>query len=72
MDKTDVIIIGAGIAGIASAYYLKKNFPNLSYRIIESRKNVGGTWDQMRFPMFVLITICIPTDLVSILGKELL
>ena len=50
MDKTDVIIIGAGIAGIASAYYLKKNFPNLSYRIIESRKNVGGTWDQMRFP----------------------
>lgn len=50
MEKTDVVIIGAGIAGIASAYYLQKNFPNLTYRIIESRKNVGGTWDQMRFP----------------------
>ena len=50
MEKTDVVIIGAGIAGIASAYYLQKSFPNLSYRIIESRNSVGGTWDQMRFP----------------------
>ena len=50
MSQSDVVIIGAGIAGIASAYYLQKNFPNLSYRIIESRNSVGGTWDQMRFP----------------------
>ena len=50
MEKTDVVIIGAGIAGIASAYYLQKNFPNLSYRIIESRNSIGGTWDQMKFP----------------------
>jgi monooxygenase len=50
MDKIDVIIIGAGIAGITSAYYLQKNFPNITYKIIESRNDLGGTWDQMTFP----------------------
>ena len=50
MEKIDVVIIGAGIAGIASDYYLQRNFPNLSFKIIESRSDVGGTWDQMRFP----------------------
>lgn len=50
MEKVDVIIIGAGIAGITSAYYLQKNFPQLSYKIIESRSDLGGTWDQMTFP----------------------
>ncbi len=50
MEKIDIVIIGAGIAGIASAYYLQKNFPNIKYKILESRNNVGGTWDQMRFP----------------------
>ena len=48
--KIDVVIIGAGIAGIASAYYLQKNFPNIRFKILESRSSVGGTWDQMRFP----------------------
>ena len=50
MDKTDIVIIGAGIAGITSAYYLQKKFPNLKFKIIESRNDLGGTWDQMRFP----------------------
>ena len=50
MEKIDIVIIGAGIAGIASAYYLKKNFPNIRLKILESRSSVGGTWDQMRFP----------------------
>ena len=50
MDKIDVIIIGAGIAGITSAYYLRKNFPDLKFKIIESRNDLGGTWDQMKFP----------------------
>ena len=50
MEKIDIVIIGAGIAGIASAYYLKKNFPDIKLKILESRSSVGGTWDQMRFP----------------------
>jgi len=48
--KIDVVIIGAGIAGITTAYYLQKNFPNIAYKIIESRIDLGGTWDQMKFP----------------------
>ena len=49
-NQIDVVIIGAGIAGITTAYYLQKNFPNLKYKIIESRNDLGGTWDQMKFP----------------------
>ena len=50
MEKIDVIIIGAGIAGITSAYYLQKKFPSIKFKIIESRSSPGGTWDQMQFP----------------------
>jgi len=50
MNKVDVIIIGSGIAGISSAYYLQKNFPDLTYKVIEARSDLGGTWDQMVFP----------------------
>lgn len=50
MDKIDIIIIGAGIAGIQSAYYIQKNCPHLSYKILESRSDLGGTWDLMKFP----------------------
>jgi len=50
MDKIDVIIIGAGIAGIQSAYYIQKNCPHLSYKILESRSDLGGTWDLMKYP----------------------
>ena len=50
MNKIDVVIIGSGIAGLTTAYYLQKNFPNLTYVIIEARSDLGGTWDQMKFP----------------------
>ena len=30
IDKIDVIIVGAGIAGITTAYYLQKNFSLLT------------------------------------------
>ena len=49
-NKVDIIIIGAGIAGISSSYYIQKNFPHLKYKIIEARNDLGGTWDQMTFP----------------------
>ncbi len=36
----DVIIIGAGLSGLASAYFLKKN--NISYKVLEAQNRLGG------------------------------
>ena len=44
IENFDVIIVGAGIAGITTAYYLQKERPKSSYLILESLDNYGGTW----------------------------
>ena len=43
-NSYDIIIIGAGIAGLYSAYNIKKIFPKMSYLILESNKkeDIGG------------------------------
>ncbi|GKZ38735.1 hypothetical protein AbraIFM66950_011171 [Aspergillus brasiliensis] len=46
----DVVIVGAGISGINTAYHIQKKFPGLTYCIIEARDNLGGTWDLFRYP----------------------
>ena len=46
----DVIVVGAGISGIAAGYNLKKSCPNKSFSILEGRKNIGGTWDLFKYP----------------------
>ena len=46
----DVIVVGAGISGIAAGYNLKKSCPNKSFTIIEARDNIGGTWDLFKYP----------------------
>lgn len=46
----DVIIIGAGISGINAAYRVQTELPNYSYKILESRHAIGGTWDLFRYP----------------------
>ena len=46
----DVLIIGAGISGISAAYHLQKRCPNKTYAILESRAQLGGTWDLFRYP----------------------
>ncbi|XOV82612.1 MAG: flavin-containing monooxygenase [bacterium] len=50
MVDFDVVIVGAGISGIGSAYHLKTHCPGKSYTIIESRSALGGTWDLFRYP----------------------
>ena len=46
----DVVIVGAGISGIAAGYNLKKTCPNKSFTILEGRNNIGGTWDLFKYP----------------------
>ena len=46
----DVVVIGAGISGIAAGYNLKKSCPNKSFSILEGRNSIGGTWDLFKYP----------------------
>lgn len=43
----DVVIVGAGISGIAAGYNLKKSCPNKSFSILEGRSDIGGTWQKV-------------------------
>ncbi len=46
----DTIIIGAGLSGIAAAYYHQKNRPSKSLALLEGRPRLGGTWDLFKYP----------------------
>ena len=46
----NVIVVGAGISGIAAGYNLKKSCPNKSFAILEGRESLGGTWDLFKYP----------------------
>ena len=46
----DVVIVGAGIAGIGGAWRIEKDHPGKSFAIIEARGDLGGTWDYFRYP----------------------
>ncbi|MEJ6014232.1 alpha/beta fold hydrolase [Corynebacterium sp. H127] len=45
----DVLIIGAGISGIALGCELAK-LPGLDFKILDKRERVGGTWDIFTYP----------------------
>ena len=46
----DVLIVGAGLSGIGAAATLTRKRPGTTYRILESRDTLGGTWDLFRYP----------------------
>lgn len=46
----DIIIIGAGLSGIGAACHLSRKNPEKSYIILESRKELGGTWSLFKYP----------------------
>ena len=46
----DIIIIGAGLSGIGAACHLSRNHPNKNYIILESRRQLGGTWSLFKYP----------------------
>lgn len=46
----DVVIVGAGISGIGSAWHLQHQCPDRSYLILEAKDTFGGTWDTHKYP----------------------
>ncbi|MEY2926081.1 MAG: hypothetical protein RL367_558 [Pseudomonadota bacterium] len=48
LDKTDIVIVGAGISGIAAAVHLERL--GLRYSIIERQSGLGGTWHFNNYP----------------------
>ncbi len=46
----DVLIIGAGLSGIAAGAHLKMQCPNKSFALLEQRQDIGGTWDLFKYP----------------------
>lgn len=46
----DVLIVGAGISGIGSAWHLQDQCPDKTYAIIESKDTFGGTWETHKYP----------------------
>lgn len=50
MEHLDVLIVGAGISGIAAAVHLAAHCPDRRVAILEARAELGGTWDLFRYP----------------------
>ena len=46
----DIIIVGAGISGIGTAYWLQKKCPEKKILVLEARDSIGGTWSLFQYP----------------------
>jgi len=49
-EHFDVLIVGAGLSGIAAGYHLQHKCPGKRFVILEGRDCIGGTWDLFRYP----------------------
>jgi thioredoxin reductase len=56
--KTDIVVIGAGQAGLSSAYHLEKCglVPNRGFVVLDQAPQPGGAW-QFRWPSLKLSTV---------------
>ena len=50
LQHFDVVIVGAGIAGVGSAYHMQTRAPGRSFVLFETKATFGGTWDTHRYP----------------------
>ena len=49
-EHRDVVIVGAGLSGIAAAVQLRTDHPGRSFVMLDQRADLGGTWDLFRYP----------------------
>ncbi|CAK7269455.1 hypothetical protein SEPCBS57363_003611 [Sporothrix epigloea] len=50
VEDYDVIIVGAGLSGLNSAYLLSQQIPDARFTILECRNMIGGTWSFWKYP----------------------
>ncbi|WP_345461912.1 NAD(P)-binding protein [Deinococcus carri] len=62
--KSDIVVIGAGQAGLSSAYHLKKRgiAPGRGFVMLDQSPEPGGAW-QFRWPTLTLSTVNCGHDL---------
>src|SRR5262245_23782280 len=49
-EHFDVLIVGAGISGVGSAYHLTQQCPGTSFVVLETQESFGGTWLTHKYP----------------------
>jgi len=49
-SQVDVLIVGAGISGVAQAVHLQKECPDTTFALLDTEDSFGGTWWTHRFP----------------------
>jgi cation diffusion facilitator CzcD-associated flavoprotein CzcO len=49
-EHFEVLIVGAGISGIGSAYQLTRQLPDVTCVVLETQESFGGTWLTHRYP----------------------
>jgi cation diffusion facilitator CzcD-associated flavoprotein CzcO len=50
VEHLDVLVVGAGIAGIDAAYHLVHQRPGCSFAVLDALEDLGGTWLTHTFP----------------------
>ncbi len=50
VEHVDVLVVGAGVSGIGSAYHLRHQCPGTSFVVLEAMETFGGTWVTHRYP----------------------
>ncbi|KAK6497035.1 hypothetical protein TWF481_002013 [Arthrobotrys musiformis] len=46
----DIVVVGAGLAGITGAYRIQTMLSGKRFIILEARERIGGTWDLFKYP----------------------
>ncbi len=49
-EHLDVVVVGAGLSGVAAGRYLQAKCPWAKFAVLEARGGSGGTWDLFRYP----------------------
>ncbi|KAJ4391017.1 hypothetical protein N0V93_004630 [Gnomoniopsis smithogilvyi] len=49
-ESYDIVVVGAGLAGINAAYRFKTKIPDAKIAVLEARDSIGGTWEIFKYP----------------------